>query len=151
MSRAHAFLCIAIHFLNLHVFCLLFLSLTLKSILSWQPRNTFLNVIPSPITLIVLLLFLLLYDSNDSKYQNEFEENISLQSIHTEHQFILFDLSDTMAPETFRSHGCKFLCGQPITYPSVFIQEFYSNIYTFNAIVPQITTRVHGTCIIVTP
>ena len=56
----------------------------------------------------------------------------------------------TMVPESFRSRGWEFLCERPITYPSVFIQEFFSNIHSIDTIVPHFTTLVRGTRIIVT-
>ena len=56
----------------------------------------------------------------------------------------------TMVPGSFRSRGWEFLCERPITYPSVFIQEFFSNIHTIDTSVPHFTTLVRGTRIIVT-
>ena len=47
--------------------------------------------------------------------------------------------------------GDRSHCDIPVTYPSVLIQEFYSNMHGFDYSVPLFVTRVRGTHIVVTP
>ena len=68
-----------------------------------------------------------------------------------EHQVVLSDFSNTDLPTVIYSRGWESLCDIPITYYSVIIQEFYSNIHGFDYLVPYFVTRVRGTRIIVTP
>ena len=53
-----------------------------------------------------------------------------------ERRVILADFADTDLPTIIHSRGWESLCDVPVTYPSVLIQEFYSNM--------------HGTPIVVT-
>ena len=66
-------------------------------------------------------------------------------------QVILSNFSDTDLPTIIYSQGWKSLCGIPVTFPSVIIQEFYSNMHEIDTSVPHFFTRVRGTCIVVTP
>ena len=43
------------------------------------------------------------------------------------------------------------MCDVLITFPSVLIQEFYSNMHGFDYSVPLFVTRIRGMCIVVTP
>ena len=66
-------------------------------------------------------------------------------------QVILSNFSDTDLPTIIYSQGWKSLCGIPVTFPSVIIQEFYSNMHEIDTSIPHFFTRVRGTCIVVTP
>ena len=46
--------------------------------------------------------------------------------------------------------GDRSHCDIPVTYPSVLIQEFYSNMLGLDSSVPLFHTCVRGTCIVVT-
>ena len=87
----------------------------------------------------------------DDKACKDFSKNFSCQGIHSECQVILLDFSDTNLPTVIYNQGWESLCDIPITYYSVIIQEFYSNIHGFDYLVPYFVTRVRGTRIIVTP
>ena len=60
------------------------------------------------------------------------------------------NFSDTDLPTVIHSREWESLCDIPITYPSVLIQEFYSNMHGFDFSVPLFIIRVRGTCIVVT-
>ena len=62
---------------------------------------------------------------------------------------MLSDFSDTDLPAIIYSRGWESLCDIPVTYPSVIIQEFYSNMHRFDYSVPHFITRVQGTRIVV--
>ena len=64
----------------------------------------------------------------DSNSHKEFEEKFSGWAIHSDCQVILSNFSDTMVSRSFISRGWEFLCERPVTYPSMFIKEFYFNI-----------------------
>ena len=78
-------------------------------------------------------------------------ENFSRRSIHSEHQVILSDFTDTDLPSVIHSRGWESLCDVPITCPLVLIQEFYSNMHGIDYSVPLFFTRVRGTRIPITP
>ena len=78
-------------------------------------------------------------------------ENFSRRGIHSERQVVLSDFADTDLPSVIHSRGWESLCGIPITYPLVLIQEFYSNMHEIDRSVPLFFTRVCGTRIPVTP
>ena len=86
---------------------------------------------------------------HDSKSQKHFDENFSDMVIHSQHHVILSDFLDTPLPRAFSSRGCESLCEKPSRCPSVFIQEFYSNIHAIDTFVPQFTTVFKGACIVV--
>ena len=88
---------------------------------------------------------------HDERAHKDFSENFSKQGIHSERQVILSDFSVADLPTVIYSRGWESLCGAPITCPSVIIQEFYSNMHGFDSSVPQFSTRVRGTSIMVTP
>ena len=72
----------------------------------------------------------------DKKAKLDIFENFSRHSIHSKHQVILLDFSDTNLPTVIYSRGWESLCGAPITCPSVIIQEFYSNMHGFDYSIP---------------
>ena len=43
------------------------------------------------------------------------------------------------------------MCDVPVTYPTMLIQEFYSNMHGLDYFVPFFHTRVQGMCRVVTP
>ena len=59
----------------------------------------------------------------DDKACKDFSENFSRRGIHLKHQVILSDFSDTDLPTVIYSKGWESLCGIPVSYPSVIIQE----------------------------
>ena len=86
----------------------------------------------------------------DEKARKDFSENFSKRGIHLERQVILSDFSNTDLPTIIHSRDWELLCGVLVICPSVIIQEFYSNMHGFDSLVPQFSTRVRGTCIVVT-
>ena len=86
----------------------------------------------------------------DEKTRKDFSENFSWRGIHAERQVILLDFFDTDLPTVIYSRGWESLCGVPITFPSVIIQDFYSNIHGFDYSVPHFITRVQGMRIVIT-
>ena len=64
---------------------------------------------------------------------------------------ILSDFADTALPDVIHTQGWESLCEIPLRCPIVFIQEFYSNMHGIDTFVPQFTTVLRGTCIVVTP
>ena len=87
---------------------------------------------------------------DNEKAKSDFFENFSRRGIHLERQVILSDFSDTDLPTVIHSRGYESLCDVPVTYPSVLIQEFYSNMQGFDYSVPLFITRVRGMRIVVT-
>ena len=53
--------------------------------------------------------------------------NFLKKNVHSEHRVILADFVDIDLPDVIHSQGWESLCDVPVTYPSVLIQEFYSN------------------------
>ena len=86
----------------------------------------------------------------DENAQKGFSENFSRRGVHSECRVILADFADTDLPTIIHSRGWESLCDVPVTYPTVLIQEFYSNMHGFDFSVPFFSTRVRGTHIIVT-
>ena len=78
----------------------------------------------------------------DEKAKLDFSENFSRRGIHSEHQVVLLDFSNTDIPIVIYSKGWESLCGASVTCPSMIIQEFYSNIHGFDYFIPQFSTRV---------
>lgn len=100
---------------------------------------------------VFLLLFLLIYGSMTQNSKRILKRTFFTSwAIHAKRQVILFDFLDIVLPGLFRSRGWKFLCEKLVSYPSVFIWEFYSNINGIVTFVPRFTTTFRGTCIIVT-
>ena len=73
----------------------------------------------------------------DDKARKDFSENFCGRGIHSEHQVILSNFSDTDLPTVIYSRGWESLCGAPVTYPFMIIQEFYSNMHGFVTFEPH--------------
>ena len=78
----------------------------------------------------------------DHKARKDFSENFSQRGIHSECQVILSDFFDTNLPIVIHSRGWESLYDILVTYPSVIIQEFYSNMHGFDYSVPYFITCV---------
>ena len=87
----------------------------------------------------------------DKDARKDFLENFSWRGVHSKHQVILSNFSDTDLPTVIHSRGWESMCNVPITCPSVLIQEFYSNMHGLDSSVPLFITHVRGTRIVVTP
>ena len=74
---------------------------------------------------------------HDEKARKDFSKNFSQRGIHSEHQVILSNFSDTDLPIVIYSRGWESLCGISVTCPSVNVQEFYSNMHGFDTFVPH--------------
>ena len=88
---------------------------------------------------------------HDEKAQKDFSENFSKRGVQSEHHVILSDFSDTTIPTVIHSRGWESLYEIPVSCPTVTIQDFYSNMHSFDTSIPQFVTRIRGTCIAVTP
>ena len=60
------------------------------------------------------------------------------------------DFVDTDLPNVIYSRGWESLCDVLVTYPSMLIQAFYSNMHGIDSSVPLFHTRVRGMHIVVT-
>ena len=80
-----------------------------------------------------------------------FSENFSRRGIHSECQVIMLDFVDTDLPFVIHSRRWESLCDVTVTCPLLLIQEFYSNMYRIDHLVPLFFTSVRGTRIPVTP
>ena len=78
----------------------------------------------------------------DEDAWKDFLENFSRRGVHLECRVILADFAHTNLPAIIHNQGWKSLCDVPVTYPSVLIQEFYSNMHGFDYSVPLFVTRV---------
>ena len=87
---------------------------------------------------------------HDEKARKDFLENFSRQGVHSERQVILSDFFDTDLPTIIHSRGWESQCDVLVTCPSVLILEFYSNMHGFHFSVPQFSTHIRGTHIVVT-
>ena len=105
-----------------------------KSTLSWNPFHSEVSSSSEPTPSHVWF--------HDDKAKLDFFENFSRCGIHSEHQVILLDFSNTNLPTVIYSRGWESLCGAPVTCPSVIIQELYSNMHGFDYSIPQFSTRV---------
>ena len=79
-----------------------------------------------------------------------FSENFSRRGIHSEHQVVLSDFTDTDLPSVIHSRGWESLCDVSVTCPLVLIQEFYFNMHRIDRSVPLFFPRLRGTCIPIT-
>ena len=61
------------------------------------------------------------------------------------------DFADTNLPTIIHSRGWESLCDVSLTYPSMPIQEFYSNMHRFDFSVSLFSTRIRGMRIVVIP
>ena len=86
----------------------------------------------------------------NEKAYHDFSENFSKCDIHPKRHVILSDFADTALPNVIHTRGWESLCEIPLRCPIVFIQEFYSNMHGINTFVPQFTTVLWGTRILVT-
>ena len=87
----------------------------------------------------------------DEKAHQDFSENFSKRGVHPEHHMILSNFAGTPLPDVIHTQGWESLCEIPLRCPIVFIQEFYSNMHGIDTFVPQFTTVLQGTHIVVTP
>ena len=87
---------------------------------------------------------------NDDAYK-AFTENFSRRGIHSECRVILGHFADTNLPTVIHSREWKSLCDEPVTFPLMLIQEFYSNMHGIDRFIPHFVTRVRGISIPVTP
>ena len=88
---------------------------------------------------------------HDEKAQKDFSENFSRRGVQSEHHVILSDFSDTTIPTVIHSRGWESLYEILVSCPTVTIQDFYSNMHSFDTSIPQFVTCIQGTCISVTP
>ena len=86
----------------------------------------------------------------DDKAHQDFLENFSKHGIHSECHIILSNFFDTNLPTVIHKRGWESLCEIPMSCPTVIIQEFYSNMHSFDSSVPRFITSVKGTRIVVT-
>ena len=77
---------------------------------------------------------------HDEKARKDFLENLSSCGIHSEHHVVLSNFSNTTLPTVIHSRGWESLCEIPVRCPTVIIQEFYSNMHSFNTSIPQFVT-----------
>ena len=87
---------------------------------------------------------------HDDDARKDFSENFSWWGVHSECQVILVDFAEINLPTVIHNWGWESLCDVLVTCPSMLIQKFYSNIHGFDFSVPLFSTRVRGTCIVVT-
>ena len=87
----------------------------------------------------------------DKKAYQDFSENFSKCDIHPKHHVILSNFADTSLPDVIHTWGWESLCKIPLRCPTVFIQEFYSNMHGIDTSVPKFVTTFWGTHIVVTP
>ena len=113
-----------------------------KSILSWNPLCSGASS-SDPTSLSVRFC--------DEKACQDFSENFSWHGIHSERRVILSNIFDTALPTIIHSRGWESLCEIPVSYPTIIIHEFYSNIHGFDTFIPQFVTQVWGIRIVVTP
>ena len=87
----------------------------------------------------------------DDKACQDFSKNFSKCGIHSELHVILLNFSDTTLPTVIYGRGWESLCEILVSCPSVIIQEFSSNMHSFDYSIPRFITFARGTCIVVTP
>ena len=88
---------------------------------------------------------------HDDKARKDFSENFFQRGIHSKRQVILLDFFNTDLPTVIYIRGWESLCGVSVTYLSVIIQEFYSNMHGFDTSAPHFFSCIRGTHIVVTP
>ena len=86
----------------------------------------------------------------DDKARQEFLENFSKHGIHSECHVILSNFYDTTLPTVIYRRGWESLYEITVSCPSMIIQEFSSNMCSFDCSMPRFITSVWGTCIVVT-
>ena len=87
----------------------------------------------------------------DDKACQDFLKNFSKCGIYSELHVILLNFSDTTLPTVIYGRGWESLCEILVSCPSVIIQEFSSNMHSFDYSIPRFITFARGTCIVVTP
>ena len=70
-----------------------------------------------------------------------FSKNFSNCGIHLERHMVLSNFSDTALPTVIYSRGWESLCEIPMRCPTVIIQEFYSNMHSFNTSIQDTKTK----------
>ena len=90
-----------------------------------------------------------LHFRNDDAHK-AFMENFSQRGIHLERRVILGHFADTDLPTVIHSREWESLYDEPVTFPLVLIQEFYSNMLGIDRSVSHFVTRVRGISILVT-
>ena len=85
------------------------------------------------------------FDSNplhvkfrDEKSRQDFSENFSKRGVHSKRRMILSDFSYTDLSTVIHRRGWESLCEIPVSYPTVIIQEFYSNMHDFDSSAPRL-------------
>ena len=86
----------------------------------------------------------------DEKAKSDLFENFSQRGIRSKCRVILLDFFDTDLSTVIHSRGWESLCDILVTYPSLLIQEFSSNMHGFDFSILLSVTRVRGTRIVVT-
>ena len=74
----------------------------------------------------------------DEKPHQDFSENFSKRGIHLKCHVILSDFSNTSLLDVIHTQGWESLCEISLRCPTMFIQEFYSNMHSIDTSVPQI-------------
>ena len=82
-----------------------------------------------------------LHFRNDDAYK-AFVENFSRRGIHSECRVILGHFADIHLPTVIHSQEWDSRCDEPVNYPLVLIQEFYSNMHGIDHSVPHFVTHV---------
>ena len=77
---------------------------------------------------------------HDEKARKDFLENLSSCGIHSKHHVVLSNFSNTTLPTVIHSRGWESLCEIPVRCPTVIIQEFYSNMHSFDTSISQFVT-----------
>ena len=76
----------------------------------------------------------------DEKAHQDFSENFSKRGVHPKRHVILSDFADTSLPDVIHTRGWESLCEIPLRCPTVFIQDFYSNMHGIDTSVPKFVT-----------
>ena len=139
-------ICLVLFYLSLSLSLSLSVSLRMapkcKSALSWNPLRSRATSCSDPTPSSIWFY--------DDKSHQDFSENFSRPNINSEREVILSDFSDTDLPTIIYNRGWESLYDNPITCPSMIIQEFYSNMHNFDYFVPLFITHMRGTRIVVT-
>ena len=163
MSHVHAFpmhtyslFNILVLFELLGTFLIVFLSLPLflftlvvsmapkrKSIPAWNPLHSCAS--SSSDSTPLSLRF------RDDDAHKAFSKKFSRWGVHSERQVILANFADTNLPTIIHNQEWESLCDVLVTYPLLFIQEFYSNMHGIDRSIPLFFTCVQGMRIPITP
>ena len=88
---------------------------------------------------------------HDKKAHQDFSENFSKRDVHPECHVILSNFANISLPDVIYTRGWESLCEIPLRCPTVFIQEFYTNMHCINTSIPKFVATFRGTRIVVTP